>query len=137
MLRLPFGPLAGLWSRIAPYLGRDSILGFQTKLEEMGALTDPGRDAANLPFWVADAVMEPENDLPELVVARNRFMRRVRTSSDRLSDWNQSMHRARSLNSDHVLDHFTALTGYSLSEIEACGMTWFSVPLSMLEQEPG
>lgn len=88
--------------------------------EQMGSLMSPSHDEASLPYWVAEAVLEPENDLPELVVARNRFMRRIRSSQEKLITWNQSIVRAETLNSEHVFDHFAAITGHTITDLETC-----------------
>lgn len=80
----------------------------------------PSYDEVSFPYWVSEAVLEPENDLPELEVARNRFMRRIRANREKMSRWNQSIIRAQSLNSEHVFDHFASVTGHSITDLEAC-----------------
>ena len=103
-------------------LSRLSFLNFKERAQyqQMGSLMSPSHDEASFPYWVAEAVIEPENDLPELVVARNRFMRRIRSSREKLIEWKQSIIRAQSLNSEHVFDHFAAITGHSIADLEAC-----------------
>lgn len=109
-------------------------------LQKVGHFSDPDYDAEFLPFWAAQSVIEPANFLGDsqsytaidetiaspagvhrdaLTVAQNRFMRRVESSAERQQEWDFATERARELNSDHVLDHFSSITGHSTSDILA------------------
>ena len=99
---------------LAPFLGRAGFF------SAANSLADPTQDESSISFWAADAVMEPENDLPELILARTRFMTRVQSCMNRQSKWTLLVSRAKSLNTDQVFDHFSAVTGHSVKDISAC-----------------
>jgi len=86
-------------------------------LKEAGNLSDPAEDENFAHYWAAEAIIEPGNDLKELSVARSRFMRRLGACEERQKSWEKALDRARDLNSDQVLDHFAATTGYSVEEV--------------------
>jgi hypothetical protein len=86
-------------------------------LQDASGLSDAQRDESHLAYWVADSVVEPDNDLEELVLARDRFKRRYLNSASRVRRWESLVERGRALNSEHTLDHFSAVTGHSIEDV--------------------
>jgi len=123
MISFKHPSLMNPWNRLRLIVAAWMPLGpsarFNNVLREAASLAEADQDEANLPFWVADAVIEPENDLQELKVARSRFMRRYLNSPDRLAKWEAMVGRAKVLTSesDHVLEHFLSVSGHSLEDI--------------------
>ena len=89
-------------------------------LKTAASISSSDNDPEMISFWAADNVLEPENDLPELVSPRNRFMRRVLSDTIKRRMWERFVSRARALNSAHVLDHFSEVTGHTVQDVATC-----------------
>ena len=117
-------PLMHIWNtcylRLRALIGSRSSGRMRSCLEAAAAVASSDHDREMISFWAVDSVFEPANDLSELTSPRNRFLRRVRSDSEKRSTWEGLVSRARTLDSDQVLDHFTSVTGHSIDEVAAC-----------------
>ena len=106
--------------RILARIGFAPSSRMQSFLKTAAAASSSEHDREMISFWAVDSIYEPENDLSELASPRNRFLRRILSENMKRSMWEGFVSRAPTLNSPHVLDHFTAVTGHSIDDVATC-----------------